>query len=162
MFIPQCRSKLGLKFAADVDVENEQSRHHESRNHSGQPELPHRLAGNHRVKHQNHRGRDQNSKRGSRLDHPCDHPFIIIPSKQFRQRDRCSDGHSCYRKPVHRGNQNHQTDCSNRQPPIDRPHPDMEHAVKIISEFGLRENISHEDEHRQCQKRIPFHQFHRG
>ena len=75
----------------------------------------------------------------------------------YDQVQRARDG-----QPVHGGNQHHQKDRADGKAAGDRAEPDMEHAVKVIGQAAFRHDVAHEDEHRQRQQRIPFHQLHRG
>jgi hypothetical protein len=47
------------------------------------------------------------------------------------------------------------------RPPLNRPDPDMEHLVEIVGDLAFRQHVAHEDEHRQRQQRVPFHQLDR-
>ena len=147
--------------AAHHDQRDEQCRHDQPRNDPRQPQFADRGARNHRVKHQNDRRRDQNTKAGACLNNPRHHLFVIAPAQQFRQGNGRTNRHARYRQPVHGGNQHHQQDRANGKAPPHPAKPDVEHPVQVIGQPGLAHHIAHKDKHRQAQQRIPFHQLHR-
>ena len=155
------RSKLGLQAAADGDVEDEERGHHQAGQDACKPKLGHRGAGDHGVKHQNHRRRDQDAKGGTRLNDARHHLFLIAAAEEFGQRDGGPDGHARDGKPVHGRDQHHQKDRPDGKAARNGAEPDMEHAVKVIGEAALAHDVAHKDEHGQRQERIPFHQLHR-
>ena len=50
----QDRTKRRVQFAADHDVEDEHGRHHQPRDHTGEPQLADGLTSDHRVENQHH------------------------------------------------------------------------------------------------------------
>ena len=128
----------------------------------GKPELAHGLARNHRVEHEDDRGRHQDAERAPGLNDAGDHALVVVALEQLGQRDGGADGHAGDAQPVHRRDQHHQADGADGEPAGHAPRPHVEHAVEVVRDPRFGQHIAHEDEHRQREQRVPFHELHGG
>src|SRR3546814_8825023 len=61
---------------------------------------------------------------------------------------------------VHGGDHHHEADGADGEATPEAAEPDVEHAIEVGGDAGLRQHVAHVDEQRQRQQRIPLHQLH--
>ena len=62
-------AQVGLNNVSDRDVRDEQGRQQEAGKYAGQPQLAHRLPGDHPIRNENHPGGDNDAQGAAGLDH---------------------------------------------------------------------------------------------
>lgn len=124
----------------------------------GHPETADRLAGDHTVEHHNNAWRHHDAQRAACLNNARNHALVISALEHFRHGDGCADGHARDAQAVHGGNGHHQNDRTDGKAAGQRPHPDVEHAVKVVGDARFREHVAHVDKQGQRDHGEPLHQ----
>ena len=124
------RHELGVH----ADIEHEQRRHDQARDHAGDEQLRHRGLGEGAVDDHREARRDQDAERAAGRERAGRERAMVVAAGQLRQRDAADRGRGGDARAAHRGEDRAARDVGLQQPAGQRRHQLGEAVVDAVGE----------------------------
>ena len=143
---------MGLKEAANRDVDDENHGEQNSRQDAAGKQPPDGLAGQGGVENHGDAGGDQNPQRAPAGDAAHGDDFVVPAAEHGRQGDDAHGHGGGGADAGHGGKDGADEDGADGQAPVYGAHPAVHHRVKLIGHPGPLQDHGHEHEKRDGQK----------